>query len=178
MICIEKNFLIKNLSYISAFILVVAMVIQETNTQTSSSTVTPVVNTTCLVDRCASCPDQTNLTCTACKSGYYLRSYSSASKPYNACWSVSKLLLFMFSTVLLSLLACTLCYLCYKCGQKASNIRGNPYLQSKNSETIPLSPRSSERRTAKRPYTPPQQPQQRPMMAPVYSPSSVVRPMP
>ena len=102
-----------------------------------------------MVDRCASCPDFTNLTCTACKSGYYLRSYS-GQKPYNACWSVTKLLLFMFGVLAFLLLSCGLCYLCYKCGQKASNVRGNPYLQRNmrnvsGEATYPLSPQESER---------------------------------
>ena len=124
---IEKDILLQHLSYFAAFALTIAMIIKEVQTETipnieinrvmQASNATNATNsTTCLVDRCASCPDFTNLTCTACKSGYYLRSYSDGTKPYNACWSVSKLLLFMFSMLLLSLLACTLCYLCYKCG--------------------------------------------------------------
>ena len=154
----EQNIWIRNISYCSAFVLATAIFIQEIRAETVSRPNTHVyqgsnntTNTTCLVDRCASCPDFTNLTCTACNSGYYLRSYTSGTKPYNACWSVSKLLLLMFSLLLLGLLGCTLCYLCYKCGQKASNVRGNPYLQTNKGATIPVRPLQSERQSFQTP---------------------------
>lgn len=151
---INRNILYQYISYISAFTLTISIIIREVQSETvAKSVLDPTFeayqgsSTGCLVDRCASCPDKTNLTCTACKSGYYLRSYSGSgdgSSAYNACWSVSKLLLFLFSMLALSLLGCTLCYLCYRCGQRASNIRGNPY-QMTHQRTFPISPRQSQK---------------------------------
>jgi len=130
---LDKDLLLAHFSKITAFGLTLAMIIHEVKSEFSQDNQSAYQtlasnNTTCLVDRCASCPDFTNLTCLACQTGYYLRSYTDGIKPYNACWSVSKMLLGLFSLMLLGLLTCTMCFLCYKCGQKASNIRGNPYI--------------------------------------------------
>lgn len=75
--------------------------------------------TTCLVDKCAVCPDKKNITCNACKDGWYLRTFVSGDKTYNACWSISKLVLSLLGALLLSLLLCGICAICYNLGKRA-----------------------------------------------------------
>ena len=79
-------------------------------------TTTNAQNTSCLVDRCAACPDTTSLTCTACISGYYLRTISGGEKQYNDCWSTAKMVLALIGLLLLMYLCIGLCYLYYRLG--------------------------------------------------------------
>lgn len=83
-------------------------------------TVSALVSSTnsCLVDKCAQCPSNTTVICTTCQSGWYLRTFNGGEKPYNECWSLTKLWLTVFSLALLSLALCGLCYYCYMMGKK------------------------------------------------------------
>lgn len=92
---------------------------------------TPNATLKCIVDRCANCPNFTNLTCTNCASGYYLRNYNDAGNVYNACWSVTKLIFGIFGLMILLYLTCGICYWCFLCGKKADKVRGNPYMQDR-----------------------------------------------
>lgn len=74
----------------------------------------------CIVDKCRVCPDVANITCTSCDTGYYLKTFDSGDKTYNACWSSSKLIWGMITTILGSLLMCYLCKLCFDIGKKES----------------------------------------------------------
>jgi hypothetical protein len=74
---------------------------------------------TCLVDKCASCVNKKEIVCTACKPGWYLRTFTSGEKTYNACWSITKLILALLGLLLLSLLCCGICAVCYTLGKKA-----------------------------------------------------------
>lgn len=73
----------------------------------------------CIVDKCALCPSKKTILCQACKPGWYLRTFTSGEKTYNACWSISKLILALLGMLLLSLLLCGICAICYTLGKKA-----------------------------------------------------------
>jgi hypothetical protein len=84
----------------------------------SSSKSSSSSSSTCLVDKCAACPTNKEVLCTACKEGWYLRTFSSGDKAYNACWSISKLILALLSFILLNLMCCGICAACYMIGKR------------------------------------------------------------
>lgn len=90
------------------------------SSSSSSSSPHPgeTLTTNCIVDHCAVCPNSHTLRCKSCKSGWYLRTFDSGDKVYNACWSTMKLTLGILASILSSMLLCGICYLCYTLGQK------------------------------------------------------------
>jgi hypothetical protein len=89
-------------------------------------TLTAPIHTQCLVDSCQVCANATTTLCTACKSGYYLRTFSGATSTYNACWSTWKLVFGIIGALLLCYLCCALWYLCYRYGMTKWNPIGAP----------------------------------------------------
>jgi hypothetical protein len=124
--------------------LLLTLLFQNSLSQTSStasptsSTASPTSaspssasNAQCKVDQCAVCPDTTNILCTTCRSGYYLRTFTGGDKTYNACWSIAKLILSLLGLLLLSYCCCGLCYLCYKLGLQSNVRRARGYAPPK-----------------------------------------------
>lgn len=75
-----------------------------------------IANCQCLVDNCKTCPNTTELTCTACNSGWYLRTFSGGDKEYNACWRLWKLIVGIIGAALSYCLCGLCCYLCRRKG--------------------------------------------------------------
>lgn len=115
------------------------------------------INAQCLVDNCKTCPNTTDITCTACNSGYYLRTFSGGDKEYNACWRTWKLVLASIGA-LLSYCLCGLC--CYLCRQRGLKDRRRPRVKT---ATKPLE-QESELITTDRP------PQKQPVVAKTFTP--------
>lgn len=80
----------------------------------------------CTVDKCRVCPDTTNITCTSCEQGYYLRTFSGGDKTYNACWKTSKLLWGLIGGLLSSLLCCFCCKKCFDIGKNEAKTINHP----------------------------------------------------
>lgn len=78
-------------------------------------------NRRCVVDQCKTCRYVNIDTCEACESGYYLRTFQGDDKgrPYNACWSIWKLIL---GTLLSLCLLCSYCYCCYEAWRRGKNV--------------------------------------------------------
>lgn len=91
-------------------------------TTPTNGTTTPTVTAGngCLVDMCLICPNTTSLTCTKCRAGWYLRSVTGGATPYNVCWSIWKLLVWIFLSLLLALLLCYCCLAAYRYGEGKS----------------------------------------------------------
>ena len=112
------------------------------------------IQQTCLVDKCRVCANPTNITCTTCDTGYYLKTFDSGDKTYNACWSSSKLIWGLLTTILGSLLFCYLCKLCFDIGKKESlqqqkggvNLKG-PKQRNNEGSTLLSTQRSIPRST-------------------------------
>lgn len=81
-----------------------------------------IIRDPCNVDMCLICPNSTAITCSKCRSGWYLRTFSGGSKTYNACWSIWKLLLGILGGILTSLLLCYCCLSAYRFGEGKSII--------------------------------------------------------
>lgn len=69
----------------------------------------------CLVDNCAICPSSNTLSCSYCKNGYYLRTFS-GDKIYNDCWSSIYLFWFILFVYLFIVLACLSFFAFYSLG--------------------------------------------------------------
>ena len=104
---------------LTILILLLSQHAQAKSSSKKSSSKSVKKSTVCIVDRCAVCPDKKTILCQACKPGWYLRTYTSGEKTYNACWSTSKLILALLGSLLLSLLVCGICGVCYTLGKKA-----------------------------------------------------------
>jgi hypothetical protein len=113
-------------------------------------------NTQCLVDQCKFCSSPTEIVCSECEKGYYVRTFygKEKGKDYNACWSIFKLLWGLLGVTLLLLTCCLCSYLAYKQGQKLRNKRSEDKekkfknlkrYQSSPSETTTQVPESARR---------------------------------
>lgn len=85
-----------------------------------SITVGSLQDSQCLVDQCSVCENYTEVTCSKCNTGYYLRTFygKTKGKDYNDCWSTIKLLWSILGLVLLTLSCCLGLWLAYKYGKK------------------------------------------------------------
>lgn len=107
---------------LTMFILLLSTARAANNTTNPNSTAptngtTPTTNTDpCLVDMCLVCPNATSLVCTKCRAGWYLRLVESGTTPYNVCWSIWKLLVWLLIALLLALLCCYCCLAAYRSG--------------------------------------------------------------
>lgn len=118
----------------------------------------------CKVDKCRVCPNATNITCTSCEQGYYLRTFDGGAKTYNACWKTSKMIWGMLGTLLGALLCCYLCKLCFDIGKNEVNQKGKklkqPEKKKRHQESTLLStqrnrqPRSTQLIPQQRPIQP------------------------
>ena len=77
-----------------------------------------ILSQNCTVDKCLVCPDTTNITCTSCDQGYYLKTFEGGDKTYNACWKTTNLIWGMLAGLGTSLLMCYLCKVCFDIGKK------------------------------------------------------------
>ena len=77
-------------------------------------------NKDCLVDQCKVCENETDIICSECESGYYVRTFygKEAGKNYNACWNSLMLLWGLLGVTLLGLSCCLCNYVAYKYGMK------------------------------------------------------------
>jgi len=75
----------------------------------------------CIVDKCRVCPDTTNINCTSCDEGYYLKTFSGGNKTYNACWKTSNLIWLLLGALASSLAVCYCFKLCFDIGKKEVN---------------------------------------------------------
>jgi hypothetical protein len=62
----------------------------------------------------------TNLTCSSCIQGYYLRTFSGGNKTYNSCWSTAKMIWTVLGAILAGLIFCYMCKFCYEVGKKSA----------------------------------------------------------
>lgn len=122
---------------------VVIMIIGVSICSSSSSKNSSSSSSTCLVDKCAACPTKIDVVCTACKQGWYLRTFTGGDKPYNACWSISKLILGMLTFILLNLICCGICSACYMMGKKTFS-RGPITNQDRNYDFSHQEPKRRE----------------------------------
>ena len=76
-------------------------------------------NVKCMVDFCASCPNDTTPVCTGCESGWYLKSFTAhEGKPYNDCWWNWYWWLAFFAILLFLILCIVACFYLYKFGEQ------------------------------------------------------------
>ena len=89
-------------------------------------------STVCIVDQCMTCNDKTTNTCVACKTGYYLKTYTGQERgdTYNDCWSTFKFWLYLIIGILCLIALIGLFIASFYLGKSGFNLMGKKVYQS------------------------------------------------
>jgi hypothetical protein len=81
-------------------------------------------NPKCVVDQCKKCRYANMDQCDECESGYYLKEWfgEDINRPYNACWSILKMILRWILGLLLLLSYCFCCYWAWRKGRNITRL--------------------------------------------------------
>ena len=103
----------KSLHLISFIFLLVSSTLRaQTPTNDNNNT----NNSTCLVDRCVSCPSEISPTCFNCKPGYYIRNFE-GTYTVSQCWSSLSLWLYILLGIIALVVSFLACYGCFYLGK-------------------------------------------------------------
>ena len=103
----------KNSARALIFALILALTAEEASCQ-------------CLVDRCTTCPDTTNLLCTTCATGWYRVQMKGGDRTYSACWSYWRLVYSIVAFIIFLMTLCLCMFLCYYLGLQSKDVIEQP----------------------------------------------------